>query len=113
MDQTFTAREVQLGNMTKEQAKTDERRNMLLQCIGASDEVHPDLFFGNTRKNAIYMLCSDGFPHELSAGEIYEKLQPEVLYDVAEMNRHAEELIELDKMRMELDNISVILIKTF
>jgi len=48
-DQTFVAREVALGNMTEEEALTDERRNVLLQCVGASDEVYPDMFFDATR----------------------------------------------------------------
>lgn len=36
-DQTFVAREIKKGTMTVEQAKNDKRRNMLLQCVGASD----------------------------------------------------------------------------
>lgn len=31
-DQTFVAREISRGTMTLEQAKTDKRRNLLLQC---------------------------------------------------------------------------------
>lgn len=112
-DQTFVAREVALGNMTPEQAKTDERRNVLLQCVGASDEVYPDFFFGDARDNAMYMLCSDGFRHEISAEEIYEKFNPNVNLDENMMNVHSEELIELNKARMERDNISVALIRTF
>ena len=40
-DQTFVAREVSRGTMTLEQALQDKRRNMLLQCVGASDVVEP------------------------------------------------------------------------
>lgn len=56
-DQTFVAREIALGNMTEEEARKDKRRNVLLQCIGASDEVYPDMFFGDVRENAVYLLC--------------------------------------------------------
>lgn len=112
-DQTFVAREVALGNMTPEQAEVDERRSVLLQCIGASEEVYPDFFVGQTRKNATYMLCSDGFRHEITADEIFEKFNPAVLTDEAVMNRHTLELIELNKQRNERDNISVILVRTF
>lgn len=112
-DQTFVAREVALGNMTAEEAETDERRSVLLQCIGASDEVYPDMFFDDSKTNAIYMLCSDGFRHEISADEIYEKLQPNVLFDEHTMNLHATELIELNKQRQERDNISIVLVRTF
>ena len=112
-DQTFVAREVALGNMTEEQAKLDERRNVLLQCVGASDEVYPDMFFGEAKRDAVYMLCSDGFRHEITPEEIYAKLQPGVLFDEEHMRRNATELIEINKQREERDNISVALVRTF
>ena len=112
-DQTFVAREVALGNMTEEQARVDDRRNVLLQCVGASDQVYPDMFFGETHGNAVYMLCSDGFRHEISSVEIFEKFNPGVLLDENVMNTHSEELIELNKARGERDNISVALVRTF
>ncbi len=112
-DQTFVAREVALGNMTEEEAETDERRNVLLQCVGASDEVYPDMFFGDIKQNAVYMLCCDGFRHEITPAEIYEKFQPNVLFDENSMNQNCRFLIELNKQRQERDNISVALVRTF
>ncbi len=112
-DQTFVAREIALGNMTPEQAAVDERRNVLLQCVGASDEVYPDMFFGDVRQNAVYMLCSDGFRHEITPAEIYNSLAPELLVSEQAMRSHAEELIALNKSRFERDNITVALVRTF
>lgn len=112
-DQTFVAREVALGNMTPEQAEVDERRSVLLQCIGASEEVYPDFFVGETKLNATYMLCSDGFRHEITPDEIFEKFQPGVLMDDSTMNQNTIDLIELNKQRNERDNISVVLVRTF
>ena len=112
-DQTFIAREIALGNMTVEQAMNDSRRNVLLQCVGASDDVYPDMFFGQTHGNAVYMLCSDGFRHEISPAEIFEKLNPAVLLDENMMNNNSDALIALNKARMERDNITVTLVRTF
>ncbi len=112
-DQTFVAREVALGNMTPEQAEVDERRSVLLQCIGASEEVYPDFFVGENKQNATYMLCSDGFRHEITPDEIYAKFQPGVLLDDSTMNQNTLELIELNKQRNERDNISVVLVRTY
>lgn len=112
-DQTFVAREIALGHMTQEEANVDSRRNVLLQCVGASDEVYPDMFFGDVRKNAVYMLCSDGFRHEITSDEIFEKLQPSVLFDDYTMQQHTLSLIEQNKQRQERDNISVALVRTF
>ena len=107
------AREIAMGRMTVEEAATDSRRNVLLQCVGASDDVYPDMFFGDVQPNAVYMLCSDGFRHEITAEEIYEKLQPSVLFDEYMMQQNSISLIELNKQRQERDNISVTLVRTF
>lgn len=112
-DQTFVAREIQLGRMTPEEAKIDSRRNVLLQCVGASEEVYPDMFFGEVKKDAVYMLCSDGFRHEITPDEIYEKFKPGALTDTAVMDNHTKQLIELNKQRAERDNISVVLVRTY
>ena len=109
-DQTFVAREISRGTMTLEQAKTDKRRNLLLQCIGASKVVEPQIICGKTEKGA-YMLCSDGFRHEITEAEIYESLNPINLMNKDAMNNNAKYLIEQNKSREEKDNISVLLIK--
>ena len=51
-DQTFIAREISRGTITLEQAQTDKRRNLLLQCIGASKAVEPQVIIGKTEKGA-------------------------------------------------------------
>ena len=109
-DQTFVAREISRGTMTPEQAKTDKRRNLLLQCVGASKVVEPQIICGNTDKGA-YMLCSDGFRHEISEAEIYESLNPVNLVKKEAMHSNVKYLIEQVKLRHERDNISVILVK--
>jgi serine/threonine protein phosphatase PrpC len=112
-DQTVVAKEVSLGNMTQEDADKDPRRNVLLQCVGASNEVLPDFFFGDTKQNAVYMLCSDGFRHVITPEELYTAFDPNQMSDVAVMKERADQLIELNKRRNEEDNISVITIRTF
>lgn len=109
-DQTFVAREISRGTMTAEQAKHDKRRNLLLQCVGASRVVEPQIICGRTEKGA-YMLCSDGFRHEITEAEIYESLNPINFMNKNAMHSNAKYLIELVKSRRERDNISVILIK--
>lgn len=110
-DQTFVAREVERGNMTPEQARIDRRRSILLQCVGASKNMKPDILYGTTRRGA-YMLCSDGFRHEISPAEIYDSLNPINLLNKESMHNNVKYLIDLNKKRRERDNISVILIKT-
>lgn len=112
-DHTVVAREIELGNLTPEQAESDPRRSVLLQCCGASDTVYPDVFEGNVKQNAVYMLCSDGFRHMVTPIEMYQCFKPEVLTSKEIMFNNARYLIDVNKQRMENDNISVILIRTY
>lgn len=109
-DQTFIAREISRGTITKEQGRTDKRRNLLLQCVGASKTVEPQIICGRTQAGA-YMLCSDGFRHEISEKEMYESLNPTNLINKQAMHNNTKYLIEQVKARNEKDNISVVLIK--
>ena len=109
-DQTFVAREIKKGTMTPEQARRDKRRNLLLQCIGASDVVEPQVQMGRVERGA-YMLCSDGFRHEITENEMFESLNPINLMNKNAMHSNVRYLIDLNKRRNEKDNISVILIK--
>ena len=112
-DQSLVAREVALGNLTPEEAERDPRRNVLLQCVGALDMVYPDVFCGEICTDGVYMLCSDGFRHEISQAELFDKLRPEALLDEHMMHAAGQFLVELNKQRREQDNISVALIRTF
>lgn len=112
-DQTVVEREIALGNLTREQAKMDPRKNILLQCVGVSDVVYPEFIAGETKKNAVYMLCSDGFRHEITPDEIYTYLRPDNMMTAEKMKENELSLIQLNKERQERDNISVITIRTF
>lgn len=111
-DHTVVNDEVEKGILTPEQAKNDPRRNVLLQCIGASDSVYPGFYFEDVKSDAVYMLCSDGFIHEITENEIFSVMKPENMTDKITMKKNLDLLIETDKQRLEKDNISVIAIKT-
>lgn len=110
-DQTFVAREISRGTMTIEQAKSDKRRNLLLQCIGASTTVEPQVLVGNVEKGA-YLICSDGFRHEITENEMFESLNPVNLMNEKSMLNNTRYLIDLVKRRNEKDNISAVVVKT-
>lgn len=112
-DHTMVAREVELGRLSAEEAAVDPRRSVLLQCVGASDVVYPDFFSGKVKKNAMYMLCSDGFRHEITEEEIYRELHPSKMTDALSMEHAQKTLIDWNKSRQERDNITVVTIRTF
>lgn len=111
-DQTLVQRELKLGRITKEQALTDPRANVLLQCIGASKYVQPVFIYGKAVPNVCYMLCSDGFRHEITRNEIGDALCPSMNSNEVVMKRNLQNLVETDIQRGETDNISAILIRT-
>jgi serine/threonine protein phosphatase PrpC len=110
-DQTLVANEVKLGRLTPEQAETDPRRNVLLQCVGASRIVEPAFVMGKAFSDECYMLCSDGFRHVVTSNEILTKFAPSNNADEDAMKNNIIELVELNKTRGETDNISAILVK--
>lgn len=110
-DDSLVAQKVEKGELTAEQAKTDKRRNILTQCVGASPTVIPHIFTGKARVNDTFILCSDGFRHEVSDQEIFGVLAPELLQNESVIKQSLTELIELNKQRGESDNITAVVIK--
>ena len=109
-DHTFIAREIKKGTMTLEQAKTDKRRNMLLQCVGASEVIEPEVIYGKT-EDAVYCMCSDGFRHKITEQELIGQFNPVNMKNKESMKIKLRETINLVMSRGERDNISAILIK--
>lgn len=109
-DQTLVAQEVRRGNLTPQQAAADSRRNVLLQCIGASRTVSPQIKYG-TVERGIYLLCSDGLWHELTEEELLETLNPHRLQRKHAMHAAAQFLFHLVKRRQEQDNITAVLVR--
>lgn len=112
-DQTYVQREMDMGRMTPEQAKTDPQRNVLLQCVGAGDYLDPDFYSGEAAPGENYMLCSDGFRHTVSQQELYQYLNPQAANTEQDMKECMKYLTDLNKYRKEQDNISVVLVHTY
>ncbi len=109
-DQTLAAQELRAGRLTVRQAGQDTRRNILLQCVGASESVKPQMIMGKARPG-VYLLCSDGLCHETTGKEMRDVLCGEMFPDRRAMHRGARQLIELVKSRGETDNISAVIVQ--
>ncbi|WP_102264545.1 PP2C family protein-serine/threonine phosphatase [Mesobacillus jeotgali] len=110
-DQTLVERELQRGNITAEQARIDPRRNVLLQCVGATKDIKVVITSGEVDSGTMYMLCTDGFYHEISDEEMLTNLNPQHFTSEKNMKEKLIELVELAKQRQETDNISILLAK--
>jgi len=107
-DHSFVASEVERGNMTAEEAKQSPKRNILMQCIGIAESVEPDFFFGAPGRDAMYLLCTDGFRHYVSQEELHEVFRTASVLDEEELRRRERYLVDLNRQRGETDDISVI-----
>lgn len=112
-DQTVVQFQLDAGIITEQEACAHPQSHVLLQCIGATDEAQPDFFSESLESETLFLLCSDGFRHQVSEYEMFEHCQPKCLVSEQMMKDRAVYLTELNKQRDEQDNISVILIKAF
>ncbi len=109
-DQTFVAREVKEGRLSAREARTDHRKNVLLQCVGASPYVVPQISEGRIRPG-FYLLCSDGFYHEIGARNLQQSLFLRARSSKKGMHACVRRLINQVKKKGETDNISALLVR--
>lgn len=110
-DHTVLATKIRNGQMTEEEAKRTKEKPVLLQCIGATQNLEIQNMCGEVMKNDVFLLCSDGLYKSLNFGEI-EDITEEIKYMEEEEIQHiADEMIVEVKSRGELDDVSAIFIK--
>ena len=110
-DHSLVQKEVDNGIITENQAREDSRRNILLQCIGATRNVNEDIFIGNVEKNTVFVLATDGFRNKITNQELINAYKPENIMDAQTIKQVSNNIIKIVKSRMEMDNISVIAVK--
>ena len=111
-DHTYLNREIKSGRADINSLRRDPRRNRITESIGATENVHPDFYFGKIEsQDQVWMLCSDGLRHKITSKEFEEKVIPEKIADRHDLEDVASNLIDTVTERGEKDNISVILIK--
>lgn len=110
-DHTWVQREYEEGRMTKDQARTHKKKNILLRCIGGNPGVAPDFFVGSVQRGAVYMLCSDGIRNKVSDDELYYFFHPTCMDSRGAILNNINYIFELNKLRNETDNMTVAIIK--
>ena len=76
-DQTLAMKAYDAGEISWSDILLDERRNILLQCVG-NQSVNPVFQFGETPPVGSILLCSDGFYHTLEIPDLHVVLQKSV-----------------------------------
>lgn len=109
-DDTALAREMARGTITPEEAKHSKLNNKLTQCIGASKSLKPQFGTGVVKKGEGFLLCTDGFYHQLSEKEML-KAQQNCYQTEQELNDFCQQAVRTVIQRGEKDNVSVIVLK--
>ena len=73
-DHSYVAQLVKEGKITKDEAYTHPRKNMLLKAVGSRSLVEPDVMYKGFIKDDILLMCSDGLTNMLKDTEIYQIL---------------------------------------
>lgn len=110
-DHTLVAMEVEQNKLTLEEAEKDPRKNLLLQCIGASKNLQPDFIQGEVKANATYLICCDGFRHKITLEEMKQAFTNDEVNSEAKLFDECHRLVELNKERAERDNITVVVLQ--
>jgi protein phosphatase len=105
-DHSYVQEQVDAGLLTPEQARTHPYSNVITRCVGANEDVAPDVYFGNLERGDVVLLASDGLTGMLEDQQLATIMgaeeNPETCVNkmIADANR-----------RGGLDNITAIVIR--
>lgn len=86
-------------------------KNRLTKCVCSFGYFQPDFRMGVLKKGEAFLLCSDGFWHEMDMEELAESLEPVPMAE-GRYDRRLREIGEAAMRREERDNLSAIYIRT-
>ena len=103
-DHSYVQQLIEDKKITREEAKTHPKKNMITRALGCTPYVEPDLRARNFEKGDIFILCSDGLTNMVEEKQIYEIIKEDI-------HNAAERLVDEANEAGGYDNITVIIIK--
>ena len=105
-DHSYVMELVKRGNITKEEAATHPKRNVITRAIGIRDTVETDTTIRTLKTGDILLLCTDGL-----CGLLKDEEMAKILNKRTDLERKAELLIAEANKKGGFDNISLILVQ--
>ena len=105
-DHSYVQEQVDAGLLTADQARTHPYSNVITRCVGANEDVVPDVYFGSLEQGDVLLIASDGLTGMLEDDQLAKIIEtdstPELVVSrmIAEANRHG-----------GLDNITAIVVR--
>lgn len=105
-DHSYVQEQVDAGLLTPEQARVHPYSNVITRCVGASNEVVADIYFGALRKGDVLLLASDGL-----TGMLEDEQLARIIESEGGPQHWVDRMITEANRRGGLDNITVIAVR--
>jgi protein phosphatase len=106
-DQSLVQQLIDAQQISAEEAETHTLKNVILQALGAQNEIYPVSARVSPCKEDIFLLCSDGLSNKVGAAE----MQQIVLDNFDGLQNACVELVKLANENGGEDNITVVIAK--
>lgn len=106
-DQSLVQQLIDAGQIQPEEAETHTLKNVILQALGAQNEILPIASRLMPQRNDILLLCSDGLSNKISNAD----MQNIILQYPDKLEMAAAQLVKLANENGGEDNITLILVK--
>lgn len=106
-DQSLVQQLIDAQQISAEEAETHTLKNVILQALGAQNEIYPVSARVAPCKDDVFVLCSDGLSNKVTAAQ----MQDIVLNNLGELQNACAELVKLANENGGEDNITVVISK--
>lgn len=104
-DHSYVEELVEAGYITREQAASHPRRNVITRAVGTDPDERADIFKSSWKRGDVLMLCTDGL-----SGTLTDEDMCRVLREEEDINAACRRLVEEALYGGSTDNISVVLV---
>ena len=105
-DHSYVQEQVDAGFLTPEQARYHPYSNVITRCVGAGENVEPDVYGGDVRVGDLFLVASDGL-----TGMVDDRRLQQLLLSRVTPDRLVDALITEANARGGLDNITAIVVQ--
>lgn len=105
-DHSLVEEMVLAGKLSKSEARTHEKKNVITRAIGGEEEVDPEMFSIDLKEGSKILMCSDGLTNMLEDSDILS-----IVKRYADIEEAARKLVDKANDNGGRDNISVIIVE--
>lgn len=105
-DHSYVQEQVDAGLLTADEARVHPYSNVITRCVGVSNEVVPDIYFGELEPADVLLLASDGLTGMLEDDQLHK-----ILTGPGAPEQWVDTLINQANRRGGLDNITAIIVR--